>query len=309
MGSPPFLTGSEFEVHMPLHALSEDDLRSYCRKTIEALERWLRCLIDEELSESYGKDFLEATIETGDKLIAKKIRDSIGKRYKSQPEKYSRLIDAAMLPDEIGILCNPNLFNKNFKSGLEAAFPNGAAEARTFLSRFVPTRHKLSHANSISVRQAEQVICYSHDVIDSLKAYYLEKNLDMQYNVPTVVRLTDSLGNEVYLDQNRTDYLGAVLVKFQHDPDSFLHPGERLSIEVEIDPSFDAGEYEISWDHHRSDGDTQHNHDSRITIDLQNRHVRNEFIVWCRIKSNKDWHRQGLHDDQVGIIYRILPPA
>lgn len=309
MGSPPFLTGSEFEVHMPLRALSEDDLRSYCRKTIEALEHWLRRLIDEELSESYGEDFLEATTETGDKLIAKKIRDSIGERYKSQPEKYSRLIDAAMLSDEIGILCNPNLFNKNFKSGLEAAFPNGADEARTFLSRLVPTRHKLSHANPISIRQAEQVICYSHDVIDSLKAFYSEKNLAMLYNVPMIIRLSDSLGHEVYSEQIKRNITGSGFVSFQDDSKSILHPGDRLSIEVEVDPSFDPDGYEVSWSYYPQDEDFEYIDQHRITLDLQPKHVTNTFVIYCKITSNKDWHRLGDSDDQIGIGYRILPPA
>ena len=93
-----------------------------------------------------------------------------------EPERFSRIIDAAILDDCINIICNPNLFRRHFREAFKTAFPVGDSrdETRIFLKRLIKPRNLLYHANPISVRQAEQVICYSHDIIESLKKYYEE---------------------------------------------------------------------------------------------------------------------------------------
>jgi hypothetical protein len=60
----------------------------------------------------------------------------------------------------------------HFGIALKHAFPHGREEARTFLVRIMETRNSLAHVNAISSRTAEQVICYSNDIIDSLKHHY-----------------------------------------------------------------------------------------------------------------------------------------
>ena len=62
---------------MPLHKLSEDELRSHCKRTVEALEFWLRRLIHVCLSETYGSEYVHATKSNG---VDRVIRSEIAKR-------------------------------------------------------------------------------------------------------------------------------------------------------------------------------------------------------------------------------------
>ena len=77
-----------------------------------------------------------------------------------------------LLEDAIYIICKPELLKDHFRVPLAIAFPDGREEARTFLNRILAPRNNLAHANAISTRQSEQVVCYSNDVIDSLKQHY-----------------------------------------------------------------------------------------------------------------------------------------
>ena len=293
---------------MPLHSLPEHELREHCRAAIESLEYWLRRLIDDVLTETYGNDYLTAKNEKGGYLIRKTIRENVEKRQSGEPGRFSRPIDAAMLNEAIDIVCHPNLYKTHFKAAFDSAFPDGREEARTFLYRLVQPRHNLAHANPISVRQAEQIVCYSHDVIDSLKSFYIQENMAQQYNVPMIVRITDSLGHVVHANQIKRNRTGAGIVNYQDDPDSILYPGARLSIEVEVDPSFTADEYEISWTHCNQDPVCRDCRHPKYVLDLEKKHVKNDFAIYCEVTSNKDWHRLGHRDDHVAIIYKVLPP-
>ena len=72
---------------------------------------------------------------------------------------FSRPIDTLYLDEIIYVLCKKKLYNENFKEFLKIMYPNGAEEVRTFLKRLIPIRNKLSHANPLSIREAEQCIC------------------------------------------------------------------------------------------------------------------------------------------------------
>lgn len=294
---------------MPLHTLTQDELRSYCKSAIEALEYWLRRLIDQRLSATHGENFLNALDEHGDNLIKKETRESIVARYQGATDRYSRQIDAALLDDTIGIICKQRLFEQYFREPLQAAFPDGHHEARTFLRRLVEPRNRLYHANTISVRQAEQVICYSNDVINSIKLFYLNNSMSQDYNVPTIIKVEDSFGHSVHDGGIKRNNTGAGLIDFRDDSRSDLRPGDTLSIEVEIDPSFDQSEYDVSW----IVGGVIPTHaplrSNKIIIDIDQSHVTNSFDIFCNVKSKLDWHRFGDYDDSVVFIYRVLPPV
>ena len=168
---------------MPLHKLSEIELRDHCKRTVEGLERWLRRLVDESLTAAYGPNYLSASRPSGDRVINADISRRITERAASEPLKYARAIDAADLDDTIKIVCNPELYAAQFKHALSDAFPEGCTEARTFLSRLLSPRNALSHARPISIHEAHRVLCYSQDVIEALKAHYQKGQLQKQYNV------------------------------------------------------------------------------------------------------------------------------
>lgn len=287
---------------MPLHGLPEAILRTHCRGALEALELWLRTIIDRQLTEQYGADFLDAKRPDDSLVVNTKIRARLAGRLKANPSRYSREIDAAELDDGIAVVCNPELW-KHFAAPLRRAFPDGREEARTFLLRLVPPRNKLAHANPISVREAEQVICYSNDVIDSLKGYFAEAGAGGEYNVPTVVRMSDNLGNVFHASQIVRNSTGSGGVPIALGP---LRPGDVISVEVEIDASFPEDSYKIEWIVPRYEGPQLAGH--KLVLPVTNRYVNPAFTFFCNVTSNKDWHRLGSYDDSVFLTYKILPP-
>jgi hypothetical protein len=217
-------------------------------------------------------------------------------------------VDAALLGDLVTVLCNPENWRHHYGAALIGAFPAGNEEARIFLGRLVDVRNKLSHANPISVHEAARVICYTLDVIEALKGYYMNQNLEKEYNVPTIIRVADSLGNVCDVSGMRgVQGEGGVTCQFNETPSGALRPGERLSIEVEIDPSFERLSYCIRWNW-RGMSSGEGGDSARIVINIENRHVKQEFVVWCYVTSTKEWHRLGDYDDLVGIVYTVLPP-
>ena len=290
---------------MWLYSFGEEELRSYCRLVIENLELWLRRLINETLSQKFGSNYLESKDSKGNYLIKGEIRKEIIDRKNQNPSRYPRLIDATLLNELVDIICNPRLYNDYFKDALEEAFPNGGDEIRTFFKRIVTCRNNLSHANPISVRHAEQIICYSNDTIDSLKNFYRLKNMDKQYNVPTIIKMKDSLGNTKYCDE-KNNFNKAIEgnISFVNDNKSFLYLGDTLSIEVDIDTSFDSNSYEIRWANSRL-GKLGYGY--KLLLNIEEKHIDSSFTIVCVVISTNTWHKFGNCDDRMYFSYKILP--
>jgi hypothetical protein len=284
---------------VPLHALTEAALREHCRLALESLEVWLRRLLHDTLTERYGADYIAATHEDGSYVINSDLRTGLRDRRDREPNRYPRPIDAADLDDEIRIICNPNLYPL-FRESLNGAFPVGREQARVSLGLLLPPRNALAHANPISVRQAEQVICYSRDVIDSLKSHYMNKNQEKEYDAPTVVRYTDSFGTTVH--ENEMRHTGSCILEFDRDPAKSLRVGDTLWMQVDIDDSFAPDDYVVEWM-----CGIAHSTGTRLVLQLENRHVSQQFQIRCRVISKKDWHRLGHCDDLVAITFKVLP--
>jgi hypothetical protein len=289
---------------MPFSQLKEEEKRSICKKEIENLENWLRRLVHESLSKEYGNNYLEHKDENNNYLINRKIIQNVNDRIKHEPKRFPRCIDAFFLSDLIYIICRDDLYNKFFTDPFFKAFPDGNNEARTFLARLEDPRNALSHAHPISNRQAEQVICYCRDIIDSLKEYYFKMGTEREYNVPRIIKVTDSFGNTIHLHEIENL---SFFWKLNHEYKNYLRPGDTLGVEVEIDPSFDPSSYTIEW---KINGSTinEYNNNTKISFDIEAKHVRTHFSVSCYIISNKIWHKHGDWDDDIGILYKVLPP-
>lgn len=186
------------------YAYTEEELRSFCRRSIESLEMWARRLIHEKFTEKYGTEYVSHKTSEENYLIKKEVRDHIQRMLEKEPDRFHRAVDTLFFEHIIYFLCNPSFYGDLFEEALKFAYPNGCDEARVFLERITPIRNALSHSNLISVRQAEQAICYSHDFVDGLKKYYIERGQEQVWNVPRIIRLTDSLGN---VFDNPTDKL------------------------------------------------------------------------------------------------------
>jgi hypothetical protein len=282
------------------------EIRGLCKERIEALEHWLRRLIDDLLTTAYG-DYFNFSDANGNRIISKKLVEQVESRRGAEPTRYPRMIDAVLLDDAINIICKENLFKQHFKKPLVHAFPDGHVEARTFFLRLLPPRNHLAHANAISVRQAEQVLCYSNDIIESLKQFYRDRGMQQEFNVPQILKVSDSFGNTYTRSQFSHVHDGGIMMQFTGRDEFFLRPGDTLSVEIEVDPTFDPSEYRIHWSSAKGiDGVPQ---GQKIILPITNRHVAQSFDLQCRVTTNRDWHR--LHmgaDDFLILYYKVLPP-
>ena len=284
-----------------LYKYNEVELRSICKTNIENVERWARRLIDEQFTKHYGADWIDHKLENNEFLIKNELRQTIIKLNRQDDKRFSRTVDALFLEDIIYLLCTEKFYKLMFKDVLICSYPQGNSETREFLGRLIPIRNKLSHSNLITIREAERSICYSNDFIEGVKEYYKKEGNDRMYNVPTIIRLIDSLGNEFNSNQIKRNSTGRGLCDASSSYE--VRSGDTLSIEVSIDPAFDESTYTVSWLFKNKwyDG-------NKIILELDESCVKIDFTLYCRVISNAhDWHRCGDVDDCVCITYSILP--
>lgn len=281
--------------------LTFDEIRSICRSNIEAFEVWARRLIDAKMNENYGENFLDIKDLHDAFILKKEFRERIARMRATEPERFPRTVDAFFAEDIEYILCHQAFYKKLFSKALDYIYPQGREEAREFLKRLVPIRNALSHANPISMRQAEQAVCYTHDFIEGLKQYYKDKGEEKVWNVPRIISIRDSVGNKF---ENPTD---------NNIGDSIFHCsqpfrcGDEYSVEVEVDPSFNANDYQINWEYHKHNL-KEFNNKAKVNVIFENTDVGEFSFLRCTIISNKAWHKYRSYDCKVAIELQVLPP-
>lgn len=289
---------------MPLHTLEINFLRERCRSRIEAIELWMRRIITEELTAAIGTDFINHQSSPGAFIIKKEIRDNINNRYSSSPYSFPRPIDAAFFENLIDIFCNPSLYDNYFKKYLIEVYPpsmpNGTVHLKFSFERLKNIRNNLSHANSISIRDAEFVLSFTTEHIESFKSFYYMLGKQQEYNVPQIVKVTDSFGNVLI----RKDFQNFESHDYSIDSKCILRPGDILSIEVEVDPSYTDAKYQF-----RFGGTSQdYSYSCKLVYVIQKHDVDKRMPIYCQVRSDKDWHKQFNMDDQITLFYKVLPP-
>lgn len=291
---------------MPLYDIEISRLRDICRERLENLELWMRRIIDEEFSSRYGDNYFDYVKEDGkQRLIKNSIRESALMRVRKEPLRYNRTVDGILLDDSISIMCNRNNV-EIFKDYFKFEYLENMEFARETLMKLVPIRNKLSHAHEISVREAERVICYTEDAINSFKECFKERNLEKEYNAPIVVKVRDSLSNIFESTQIIRNGTGRGLCDTRMNG-SHLYSSDKLSIEIEVDPSFPQDSYTISWIFENKERTELIENKNKLTIKFDDFHVREDFAIYVIVKSDKSWHRCGNCDDSISIIYKVLP--
>ncbi|MET4147770.1 MULTISPECIES: hypothetical protein [unclassified Bradyrhizobium] len=282
--------------------LTEGERRELARRYLDSAESWLRRLIESKLPNRFGPNYLAPDEAGGCKAISKDIRRQIATRFESDRARFARVIDAADLGHAVTIALHPELYRENFREALNEAFPDGPSEARTFLNRLEAIRNKLAHGGTCSDRDYERAVCYSNDLIDSIKQHFKEQNMERQFNVPTFTRVVDNRGNDFHLTHGPNQQMHFVDVRQQGNGD--LYVGDELVVEAEVDPNFSV--YNVDW--MTFNGDIGQDSPMRLKIDMK--HVGLELIVRFNVRSSEPWHRlfNGI-DDMVELRYRVLPPT
>ena len=283
-----------------LYDKSEEELRSISKISIENLEKWAKYLISREMTLQYGDDFFYKQNENGDYIINKEIRSHVEKMLADNNKRFSNKVDILFLDDIISILCKEELYKNCFKKCLDIVYPEGRMEANTFLSRIKAIRNKLYHSNSVSYREVEQAVCYSNDFVDGVKKYMNEQGESKKYNVPNIVRINDSLGNEFYPNNRKINeiiYIGSQ--KNKHE----FNCGEDYSIWVTMDPTFEPNEYVVEWDINGSK-----TKGLKLNYIFSEEDVSETAFIRIRIVSNKKWHKYKFYDQSVSLAFRVLPP-
>lgn len=286
-----------------LYSFSEEEIRSLCRVNIEAFEKWARTIIDSELTKNLGVNYFDLELAPNVPVVKKSIRDKTAQMMRSNPQRFHRKIDALFLDEIIYLLCRNDLYKRFFKDFLDLIYPDGNAEARTYLNRLVPIRNCLSHSNPISIRDAERCICYTNDFIDGVKQYFYDKGEERVFNTPNAIKLNDSLGNEFQLNKD-TMFESICINRTGTTQLHQFHLGERYSAWLTLDPSFTPEQYTIEW--HIECGRHLGN-DSRLDIEIAEDMIRERCPIYCTIKSTKSWHRYRGYDQQFAIVFQVLP--
>lgn len=284
-----------------LHLFSDEELRSYCRTAIESFEMWARRLIHDEMTTKYGQNFLLAKQPDGQYYINNEIREHVEWMMRTNGERCRRVVDALFFEHISYFLCHQVFYKAVFRSVFGNVYPGGIGEIKGILKKLQPIRNVLSHANPLSVRQAEQAICYSHDLIDAIKEYYKQKGEESVWNVPRVIRITDSLGN---VFDNPEDKHG--IQSIYKIPNSVVC-GDEYSVTVEIDSSWQPEEYTIKWEAGNQKY-PEYCDKQKFVRTFEPKDVSMLYYITCTVIQHKDWHKYISYDCKVSLQLSIQPP-
>lgn len=282
---------------------TESELNDLSKKSIESLEYWLRNLINDQLSKKYGRQFYSFQTTDGQFLIKKRIREETAKRIDSSPpDRFSRWIESTVFDHLIDIICNPSIYDSTFKRVFSRQFEFGASQIKQLLEIIHDVRNRLYHLNPVSSRKVEQSICYSNDLIYCIRDYYIERNMHMDFNAPSILKYSDSLGHQFFYEQGTKTAVGWLIYnRFS------VRCGDILTIEIEVDASFSPDEYTIDW-FIRNYDTVPFKNSTKAVITFAELHVSESFQISVQVKSNKSWHRHSLFDDILEISLPVLPP-
>ncbi len=116
---------------------------------------------------------------------------------------------------------------------------------------------------------------------------------------PFFTRFYDSLGHD--------EHLQLIFHEFNYTKNRTLHPGETLSLQVEVDTSFKPDDYDIEW--RASLQQKLLATGPRCSFILDDSHVHIQFNISAFVIANKvNTHIHGTYDGRLNIIYKVLSP-
>jgi hypothetical protein len=134
-------------------------------------------------------------------------------------------------------------------------------------------------------------------------------NEQREYNVPMFVKIVDSRGNICQCAGLDRGIAGIAKCDLRKTESGVLYPGDRIEIEVEVDPTFDRSSYRLKWRWRGAQRITDAMGDHlRLVLTIEDCNVAERFWVACTLISDKTWHRFGGLDDRIELMYKVLPP-
>lgn len=286
-----------------------------CKHQLDSMEHWARRLIDESFKTAYGNDYFEYRFPNEMPLVKKEIYNRVSRRMASNPYRFPRKIDAIEVGDLAYFFCRDDLYREHFKNIFEP-FYTSAEEVRNLIMKIGDIRNKISHANPISIREVEQCVCYTNDLIDVFKNYYTQKGSEKEYNVPMILSFKDSFGNYVIRDP-LVDYNWLVFSNHLNGESKpiervQLRCGETYRIELEVDASFPKDFYIIYWNVSCGINDRlAHGKGNIIEFTVDEACVSSNPKINVKLVTQRKWHKFGnvKADDLLDIhLATVLPP-
>ena len=286
------------------YKFNEDELRAVCRNHLESFEKWSRLIVHKVLTEKIGENYFFSTNPDGNYLIKKALVEKAKEMMLNEPSRFPKPVDTLFLEDIIYILCKNDFYRDYFSSFLTKMYPEGVNELRTFLNRLIPIRNKLSHTNPFSIRDAEQCVCYCNDFIECIKEYFIMTNQEKDFNIPTIIKVVDSLGNEYLIKEGRAGETLNIIDPNTNQKKTFFH-NDKFSLDLTIDPSFDDTSYTLNWT--PKNGMEVLNNGKKINVTITDTLIGDEVILWCRLITKNTWHRFLNYDQQLIVHFKALP--
>lgn len=283
--------------------LTDEQLRSLCRTNIEALEKWARLMLHLVLTEKFGSDYIHAKNPDGNYKFKTKLVEKADEMIKNEPGRFPTHLDTLFLEELIYMLCHQDVYPL-LSPHLKDFYPEGKEELKTFLGRVLSVRNKLSHSNPFSHRDAQRAVCYSNDFIDAVKHFFEQKNMTKEFNVPSIIKVTDSFGNE-FIPTTSGEIFSVTILDPATKKPKVLYVGDKFSVTLEIDPSFADTDYRLEWT--KKDGVEIVDGGKKVNVTVGNALVGENTCLVCRVISDKDWHRFGSNDHSLLLQFKALP--
>jgi hypothetical protein len=254
--------------------------------------------VHDQLTKDFGTSYIQTAQLNGQPIFRNELRKHVADRVARQPSHYKREIDTLLLDHLVSVICKQDVFRTYFADPLKRSFPNGSEQLRTVLDRLVPIRNSLSHANPLSLHDAERVLCYCDDIIYALIQFYRDQGMANEFDAPSFTRFSDSLGH--------VEHPQATRISFDYSKSCTLRSGDSIRLEVEVDAHYAPEEYSINWVvANISRGEKAEGYSFSLT--LLPRHVGETFTIVATLVSQRPWHRHSNFDAHLVISYKVLP--
>ena len=127
---------------------------------------------------------------------------------------------------------------------------------------------------------------------------------DKDFNIPTIIKVNDSLGNEYIIKDGRAGESLTIIDPVTKQKKVF-YLGDKFSLNLILDPSFSEDSYELIWQ--QKEGIEILDNGKRINVTITNQLRGESVIAMCKLVTKNEWHRFWGYDQQLFVNFKALP--